>query len=289
MALDTPILLSAMTTTVPVTADFGSSTMWTKDSRYTQELKILRMDAYRNQLEYEERKYPRAYGFVGYKGSKLLGSYVCPGTSALYTIAYTSFEYVTARTNEEDYFATTAIVDHDSWLLDGTRTTANAFTGKNAFIGRARYNGTYDGHTGFFINGNIYVAVLATGNAPYLERYDQATGTYTTLSVTPTLLTTIRGWKIYGFLGYSNGGAMLVVNSNGNYMDELRMGYSMNDFDQELSSYSYDEEGRLYQILDKHYRSRFFVYDSWGRKIIDLDDNKKILKKYTYQVAGPNQ
>lgn len=274
LALTSPIPLSSMTTTVPITTGLNDANTWTKDYRYQSEILFKKYDDYDNPVEYQTRAGFKTYGFMGYNGLKLLGKVSTP-TATWYNPAYTSFEQLTIRNAIDDYWETSTIPDNPSWILTGTRSTDHAFTGQHSFIGRAKYNGV-------FIEAIIYVAARADGAAPTLERYNTATNDYATLPATPTVIREKNGWKVYRFY-YSNAGLQLVVNSNGNYMDELRMG-ARSDIgeDQTFLTYTY-KDGLLAASTDPAYKRAFFEYDNWNRIATIRDEDKNIVKQFDYQ------
>jgi hypothetical protein len=282
LAIQSPFPLSQMTATVPVTSTWTGNTKWTKDTRYREQLHVFKVDPYHNIIDYEERAGVHTYAFFGYKGSKLLGTFQSSNGIPIYSPAYTSFEKETMRNAIDDYHTTNVVRDHDSWLPIGTWSEEQAFTGRYSFSGRVRYNAPQ-----YFIQGAILVAALAGGNAPSLERYSQETDTYTPLSVTPTVVAEYGSWKIYRF-SYSNAGAIITINTNGNYIDELRMGAREMGDDQTFTTYTW-VGGHLTDITNNRFQRKKFGYDEFGRKRYVLDNNGKVLERFQYQFYHGNQ
>lgn len=279
--IENPFNLSSMAATVPSSNGWKSSSVWTKDSRYKTYLKIDSVDKYNNITNFVVRKEPRMHKFFGFGGLKELGSFEVGPAKNIYSPAYTSFETAIIRDAKDDYFTTRTILDDSLWLPIGTYSTTYAFTGKQSFTGRVRYNGPV------YIQGTIFVAARTGGAAPTLERYNTGSNTYTALNVPDSIVGYRDGWTIYRFY-YSNAAAILTVNSNGNFIDELRMGAREFGDDQSFKTCTYID-GRISELTNHLYQRERYRYDAWGRLLRIVNDDNTIKVAYTYQLAGPNQ
>ncbi|RPD43129.1 hypothetical protein [Chitinophaga barathri] len=279
--IDNPFNLSTMTATVPSSNGWKSSSVWTKDSRYKTYLKIDSVDRYNNITNFVAKKEPRMQKFFGFGGLKELGSFEVSPSRSIWSPAYTSFETIVTRDAADDYSTTRTMLDDSTWLPIGTFSTTYSFTGKQSFVGRARYNGPV------WIQGTIYVAARTGGAAPTLERYTPGPNTYTPLNVPDSIVGYRDGWTIYRFY-YSNAATVITVNSNGNYIDELRMGAREFGDDQTFQTCSY-VDGRISEITNHLYQRERYHYDAWGRLIRVVNEDKTIKNAYSYQLAGPNQ
>lgn len=278
---ENPFNLSAMTATEPSSNSWKSSSVWTKDYRYKTYLKVDSVDKYNNITNFVVRKEPRMQKFYGFAGMKEIGSLETGPTKTIWSAAYTSFETAVLRDATDDYWTTRTVLDDSTWLPIGSYSTNYAFTGKQSFIGRARYNGPV------FIQGFIFVAARTGGAAPTIETYNRVSGTYTPQNVPDSIIGYRDGWTIYRF-NYSNAAAVITVNSNGNFMDELRMGAREFGDDQSFKTCTYID-GRISELTNHLYQREKYHYDGWGRLIRVVNEDKTIKTAYSYQLAGPNQ
>lgn len=278
---ENPFNLSSMTTTVPSSNGWKSSSVWTKDFRYKTYLKVDSVDSHNNITNFVVRKEPRMAKFYGFNGLKEIGSFEVGPSKSIWSAAYTSFERALVRDAPDDYYTTRFVQDNTTWEAIGNYSTTYAFTGNQSFVGRARYNGPV------FIQGFIFVAARTGGAAPTLETYNRSTGTYTPQNVPDSIIGYRDGWTIYRF-NYSNAAAVITVNSNGNYIDELRMGAREFGDDQSFKTCTYID-GRISELTNHLYQRERYHYDAWGRLIRVVNEDRTIKAAYTYQLAGPNQ
>ncbi len=278
LKVDSPFLYAEMGTTVPVTYSYPSTSAWTKDPRYRLDKYVKKYDSLFNILEAHTADGQKTWVHMGYRGLKTLGLHTL-STGSFWIPAYTSFETLPVRA-VYDYATVQTIPDNPSWILIGNRDTTVAFTGKNSFVGRVKYNGIY-------ITGRILLAARASGATPTLERYDPNSGTYIPITtVTPTLIGQKDGWKIWQYI-YGNAGIQFVINTNGNQIDELRMGANSNGDLTHFSTVTY-VGNRMTEKTDARYMRIRFEYDKIGRLVRVRDDNGKILEQYEYKFRIPS-
>ncbi|SEW16318.1 YD repeat-containing protein [Chitinophaga arvensicola] len=277
MALDRPRSLSSLTPTDITTFSYITDTHWSKDTAYEQSATVKNYDVRFAPLETQYADGTRSRYMMGYNGVQILGHHLF-GSGTHRNPAYTSFESYPVH-QADDYGTINQVPDGQTWTLIGSLDSTVAFTGKYSFVGRCRLATD-------FTEGRVFVAARSTGAAPTLESYNTTTGLYTTLTgPNVEVIGEYDGWKIYMFT-YGNSPFKLAINSNGNKIDELRMGANKEGDKQNYLTYTYDKDWRLINETDNLYRRNYYEYDSIGRLLRKRDHNGKILTEYqyTYQV-----
>lgn len=279
LQIESPFLLSAMTTTVPVTYSYSGTnwlTAWTKDPRYKLSRFTPQWDSMYNVLEQRpiDGNYTRT--LMGYQGLRAVGK-VTIGQGLFYHAAYTSFETEKVRTIF-DYANVKTIEDCTDWIFMGTRDTTVAYTGKTSFSGRILMRAPV------FWAAKIDVAVRIGGNLPFFETYNATTGVFTPFSMSsPTLLKEKDGWRIYRY-AYGSGSIRLAINTNGNLIDDVRM--YPTSISGEIKTNTY-VNGRITEVMDKEYNRIKYQYDNIGRVIRLRDDDNNIIEEREYKFRTP--
>lgn len=276
---ESPVLLSSLTATVPVSYSYSGtdfSTAWTKDSRYKLEKFVARWDSMYNPLEVRTRDGLRRRTIMGYRGLLPLGVATI-GESRFWHGSVTSFEVMTVR-EPFDYQTTKVIPDCNEWIYLGNRDSSVAFTGKYSFSGRVLMRQPP------YLSATIDMAVRAGGNMPIIERYVSATNTFQQItSMTPVLLREVNGWRVYRYV-FGNAGIQLCINTNGNLVDELRMGPSAKFIGFNTVTYV---GNRQTQATDARYHRIHYEYDAVGRLIRLRDDAGNIVEEREFRFRTP--
>lgn len=277
LAIANPVPLTNLTTTVAKDLIFASSDFWTKDSRYVLQNQSRLFDRFQNPLVNSLRSGLQSGIFKGYNDLRVTATLACAG-GTFYHMSATSFEQQSVLKLIEGSNFTQTVFDSDQWILEGTRNETDVFTGAYSFVGRVRYKD-------YVIAGAFLVTAKSGGPAPTLERYDNATSSYTTINIVPKVIAESSGWKTYCF-DYSNAGTLIAVNSNGNVIDDVIIG-PYNAKYEDISIYSYNS-GLLKEITNVNHKKTFFEYDVIGRLKVIKDQDKKVVKVFDYQFQAPN-
>lgn len=273
LRLNKPFNFNSFQATVPITRDFNSTSIYSKDSRYEEVFRINKFDGYYNALNMAKQNGERNVVIMGNRNNNIIASVVSQSNfNSSDARAYTSFESYNYHDWEGNIFNE---MDAESDFVYTGATSADAFSGTKSFNGRAKYKKQVFG-------GIIYVLAKHGGNAPLLEKLYPNGSVYSTENF--TLIAERDGWDIYKYL--TGGGTILQVNSNGNIIDELRITTSYsNDF---MTTYTYNN-GVLSCVVDNNYKREFYEYDASNRLYIIRDNKNNILKKICYNYAGQQE
>ncbi|WP_276482304.1 hypothetical protein [Paraflavitalea pollutisoli] len=279
LQLASPILLSSMTTTVPVTYDYTGTTWktaWTKDPRYKLVRFNSRWDSVYNKLEERSADGQRTRTFMGYRGLLPLGVSTT-GALDYWHASVTSFETMTFRT-PFDYATVQTVPDGADFMYLGTRDTTVAYTGKSSFSGRLLMRERP------FLAAHIYIAIKNGGNMPFFERYDWTTGVFTPIShATPDTIKKTSDWTVLRY-SMGNGSIQLCINSNGNLIDDVRITSVSPNLRFNTITYV---NGRQTEVMDRFYNRVRYEYDATGRVIRIRDDKGNITEQKEYKFRTP--
>lgn len=279
MQLTTPVLLSSMTTTVPVTFSYSAptwNTAWTKDSRYKLDKFSVRWDSMYNCLE--ERNYDgqRTRTYMGYRGLLPLGV-TTVGTGIFWNAYITSFETMQFR-KFFNYLNVETIPDCTDFVYVGSRNTSASYTGINSFSGRLLIRQPP------YIEANIYIAVKNGGNMPTFENYNSTTGAFSSLfTPAPDTVKKANGWTVFKY-SYGSAGAHLCINSNGNLIDDVRITARTPDLRFNTITYV---DGRQTEVMDRNYNRTKYEYDGTGKLLRIRDDKGNIIEQREYKFRNP--
>jgi hypothetical protein len=256
--------------TTPITRDFNG-TAYSKDFHYKEVYKVNKYQGLDVPIE-----------VVNQKGERVIEVRCCQNSFASATVSlpveeiayhlwgYTSFEnYVF---NDIEGHAVSEPDGEKDFIYSGIFTDSISFSGKRSFAGTITSKD--------YVHAcDIYVLAKHGGNAP-IYQYLSGITTYTGTSFTKIGET--GGWDIYK-VSHSNGGTKIIVNSNGNFIDEVRI--LANQSKAFMTTYCY-ENGLISTMTDRNFARSFYEYDEYRRLKLIKDEDGKILKRIEYKIQG---
>lgn len=276
LQVDQPFDYSTYTPTVPLTRDFNSPVLYKKDSRYKITAIFTSYDKTYHPTGIENQNGEKVINIYGNKDNDIIASINTNAGNTDSSWAYTSFEEY-RYLNSEGYYYLSEYDGTSKFTYQPDSFSVNAFTGSRSFSGVVTSK-TYNYSTTIYVNAMRGKAVPTlkliskTGvvsNGPAFEKIAEK-----------------GDWNIYKTMYFLNGGAKVQVNSNGNFIDELRI--QSNAPGNRMTTYTYSK-GKLMCNTDAGYNRNYYEYDGLGRLKYIRDEKNNVIKKidYWYQTPTP--
>lgn len=273
LEIEKPISLSDFFETKPMTRNMNSI-LYQKDSRYKEALKILKYDNNYNSLDLLKKNGERNIILRGNKNNDIIANIniTADNYQDWNFLGYTSFElykYDSVDSYGYDFQMSQMDAEKDFIYTPQLISTTEAFSGQRSFNGQVE-------SIGYVHEAAIYVLAKRGGNVPILQIRNAAN----VISNGPAFIKIGEraGWDIYKVI-HSSGGTKIIINSNGNLIDELRI--LARNTKAIMTTYTY-QNGLISTITDPNFNSLNYEYDRLGRLIYIRDKDKNIIKSYDY-------
>ena len=274
--LEAPIQLNSYTDADFITRSFKGPEL-PKDLRYS---KLFEFNNYNNndELKAGEKVHDLYFSNTfSNNGNSIIGDVkgsVRPHDFSL--ISNTSFEKISKldlNNNPVNIFD-----NEDDFSYVGNSTDEYSYTGKHAFNG-------YVQTKSMIYDGTIYLAVKNNGNLPTIQRISTCCNDILPVNASFTkVFDKGNGWSIYKASFNIGGGFMIRINTNNNFIDELRF-YPLN-YVSVTKTFTY-LNGKLSTTCDDNFNVEKYTYNNENNLLFIKDDKGNILKKYDYKYQQP--
>ena len=268
--ITSPLDVNTFIPTQPIARDFNSTSLWGKSGLYKMVMTFTKYDQYYNPVDITKSTGERTMALMGNRNNNILATINYVPSSSGTVWAYTSFEnaaYPISWGSEMD--------NTEDFSFSATEFSNDSYSGKRSFKGSVK--------TINYVNAaKIQLAAKHGGNVPIITLW--LGGVNPVAGPALVKISEQGNWDVYEAT-YSNGGTKVEINSNDNFIDELRIYANSSS---EMNTYTYDR-GLITTVTDRNFVRTIYDYDVFDRLICIRDQNRNIIKQYDYQYQAPTR